>query len=91
MFNLNSFNYAFFQGDSILGMEPTEEPKSIRQALYSMSEEDWDAMRKDVFPDSDDITINDVIARIRKTNTFTTVSVEVLIDEEGDWTLTVYE
>ena len=94
-----SFSEEFFTGDDsqyIDGqMKNARKPKSIRQALVSMSTRKWKAMCADVFPgvDTDYIELETVEQQVREVNTCSDLCspVEVWIDSEGYHTLSIHE
>lgn len=65
----------------------------LRDALEETSNEWWNGMCADVFPEADPylLEIEDVILKIEETNTCNGLDrpVEVWIDEDGDWTIDV--
>ena len=86
-----SFSDDFFWGEG----EPYEvdpRPTNVMQAIQSMSDQEWDDMRKEVF-DGREVDVHDVMDKIREVNTCSDLRppVRVWVDEEGYTTLTIYE
>lgn len=93
-----SFAEDFFWGDGMDGdygwQEKSDHPTSVAQALFSMPEEEWNEMVKEVFGcDPEFVDVETVMEKVRDTNTCTDLSppVEVWIDEEGWYKVQVYE
>jgi hypothetical protein len=90
-----SFSPEFFIGPYDLdGSEfDQDRPTSVYQAIMAMSDEAFEEMAREVFncePDFVDVSM--VLDKIRETNTCRnlTVPVEVLIDEDGYFSVEVY-
>lgn len=72
----------------------TERPTNVTDALASMSDEEWNTMAQDVFNvEGDVLGIDSVITKIMETDTCgdLTPPVDVWIDEEGYYTVDVYD
>ena len=91
-----SFSAEFYQlaGDEELLPADMEgiEPVSVWQALLAMSERDWETMSREVFGHKG-IDVETVMDKIRQTDTCSDLSspVTVWIDDEGYWTVDVFE
>jgi len=71
-----------------------EEPVSVWQAINAMPEDDWASMARDVFGvDPELLDAHTVLEKIMETRTCTDLRppVEVWIDEDGVYTIEVYE
>lgn len=70
-------------------------PISVWTAIHLMSDEDWDNMCKDVFPDIDPeyVDPSSVMEKIEETDTCSNLDTpcRVWIDKEGWHTVEVYE
>jgi len=93
-----SFAPEFFVGphdhDGSIDFDNLEEPTSVYQALMAMSEEEFAEMTYEVFGvEPDLVDINVVMQKIRETDTCGDLRspVDVWIDEEGYYTVNVYE
>lgn len=98
-----SFSEEFFTGsEDYYEMTVSERPTNVLQAILSLSAETRRGIAKDVLgiePDSVEFAIEsdmfdiDVLDQLRKTNTCDSYSspVTVYIDEEGFYSVTVYE
>ena len=88
------FSPEFF-GEFIAGLGYTGRPTTVVQALHEMSFTNWYKMERSIHPEFERaVTIHDVLALIRKTNTCTDINtnpVEVWIDEQGDFKIEVYD
>jgi len=93
MLTLDSFTNNFF--GSIRKRSYSDRPTSVYQALYSMTEDEFDDMVNSLFPEecADDIGIADIVDKIKETNTCSgnMYPVEVWIDPEGQYRLTIYK
>lgn len=70
-------------------------PKTVCNALRSISDEEWLKMAKHCFPNNPNpemIDVDDVLELIIKTDTVTNITVPsiVWIDEDGEFTIAVY-
>lgn len=67
-------------------------PATVHQAIIAMPEEDYQTMCREVFG-RPDVDVDEILAKIEETDTVGDLSspVDVWIDEEGFWTLDVYE
>jgi len=82
-----------FWGDAY-NAKRSKRPTTIADALASMSKKDWDRMARDVFGVKGDyLEIDEVMLKIQETNTCSNLNspVEVWIDEEGYYTVLVYD
>ena len=91
-----SFSEEFFTGDDGCDCpEPSDRPTNVRQALASMSDDKWNEMVKEVFPDRDPecVDLDDVMTKVRQTDTCGDMSTPVVvwIDSEGFYTVDVYD
>lgn len=93
-----SFSDDFFQTEADCDLLPKDMtdrlPTSVYQALLAMSNKNWDAMARELFHCvGDALDIDTVIARILQTDTCGRLSspVDVWIDENGYWTIDVFE
>jgi hypothetical protein len=98
-----SFSDSFFFGEAPLDeMETSDKPTSVLQAIISMEREASISLALEVFGETADsapiaIDAEDwpyrVLERIKETDTCGDLSspVDVWIDEEGWWTLDIYE
>lgn len=92
-----SFSEEFYvqEGDFELGPDESLEPTSVYRALLAMTEDEWKEMCREVFPrvDIDIIDCSMVLDKIRETDTCSDLSspVTVWIDEEGFYTIDVYD
>ena len=93
-----SFADAFYmiEGDDELSPDDMEgrTPVTVYQALLAMDDETWEEMAKDVFNcDPDCLDRDMVIEKIRETDTCSdlTSPVSVWIDDEGNFTIEVYD
>ena len=81
-----------FWGDPYNAVQ-TKRPTTVADALYSMSDKDWDIMARDIFNlPGDMVDVYDAMEMVRRTNTCTNLDspVEVWIDEYGYYTVLVY-
>ncbi len=88
----HSFSPEFY-GD-VYSPEKKDRPTNVTDALASMSDEEWNEMAKEVFNvDGDMLGLDTVMSKIMETDTVGTLSppVDVWIDEEGYYTVDVYE
>jgi len=69
-----------------------ERPISVYQAIRSMSDEDWNSMVEELF-DGYEPSVDQVMAKITETNTCRDYRspVKVYIDDEGDYSVDVYD
>ena len=89
-----SFSDAFFWPDEAEDIAPSELPTSVYQAILSISNEQWEAIARDVFGcDPDYLDPFTVLDRIRQTNTCSNLDspVEVWIGDEGWYTVAVHD
>lgn len=91
---LSSFSPQFMllYGESV--PEPSKKPTSVLQAIVSLAQHEWNRLARELFQiDPAYLTIDDVIAKIEKTNTCRNLDspVEVYIDPEGDFSLLVFD
>jgi len=96
-----SFSGSFFkqEGDDDLTPDNAESeignPTSVWQALMLKTEKEWDEIAKEVFDleNGDQLDCDMVIDKIRETDTCTDLSspVHVYIDEEGYYTVDIYD
>jgi hypothetical protein len=89
-----SFSPEFFWGEEGFYEEKTAYPTSVMQALFSMDEEAWAEMAREVFGCEPEFVDLDVaLSKISETNTCTDLRppVEVWIDDEGYYTVEVYD
>lgn len=95
MYKLDSFGLEFWSIQDVCVKHSGRKPTSIEQALWEMSEEDWEKMVRSIFSDyhPGEISVGDVMMLIRETNTCSNLDfpVEVWIDEDGDFTIKVYD
>jgi hypothetical protein len=94
-----SFSPEFFfnEGEPYDFSEKSDRPTSVWQAIISMSDEEWRDIAVDVFGMGDDmidyLSPETVLDKVRETGTCTDLRspVEVWIDPDGHYTVSVYE
>ena len=92
-----SFSPDFFSGSEIQGHESPREvqrPRNVSEAIMSLSQETWNELAEQVFGvDPSQLDLSMVLSRIEETNTCRNLNspVEVFIDPEGDFTVSVYD
>ena len=87
-----SFAEEFFYGED--WEHKSDRPTSVAQALYSMPEDRWNEMCREVFDcDPEYVDVDTVMEKVWETDTCTdlTPPVEVWIDSEGYYRVEVYE
>ena len=80
--------------DSVLSRDTTKRPTSVEQAVAQLSAETWNRLAKEVFDcDPEYVNIETVLQKIEETNICLNLDppVEVFIDKEGEFTVTVYD
>ena len=93
----HSFTEGFYYDEQVqndAAPNKSKRPTSVAMALRSMPKKKWNAMCKDVFGCSPDfVDLDTVMDKIRETDTVGTLSVpvDVWIDEEGYYTVDVYD
>jgi len=88
----HSFSPEFY-GD-VYSPEKKENPTNVADALASMGDEEWNEMAKEVFNvDGDMLDLDTVMTKILEVDTVGSLSspVDVWIDEEGWYTVNVYD
>ena len=90
-----SFTEQFFTGCDHSGVRVMDRPDTVVDALWTMRvcrNKTWQDMCRDVFGQSV-VAIDDALARVRETNACSNLDspVTVWIDEEGYYTVDVYE
>jgi len=86
-----SFADDFFYPEQL---QQTSRPTNVYQAVKGMSGDTWRQMASDVFHvEPDQLDVEAVIEQIRQTDTCLALysPVEVLIDGEGDYSVSVYD
>jgi len=93
-----SFSPEFFVGphdmDGSINLKDNDSPTSVYQAVMAMDDETFAEMARDVFgTDPDFVDAGMVMEKIQETNTCGDLRspVDVWIDEEGFYTVDVYE
>ncbi len=89
-----SFSEAFYADDDLDSITPSQQPTSVYQAIQSIRDEEWKQIARDVFGiDPEHLDPMTVLDRIRETNTCSNLDspVDVWIDREGDYQVTVHE
>jgi hypothetical protein len=89
-----SFSPEFFAGDPDEDEDCRSHPTNVRAALFAMPRTKWNEMARDVFNvDGDYLEVWDVMDKIQETNSCSNLSVpvEVWIDEQGYYTVKVWE
>lgn len=92
-----AFSHSFspdIYGDIYEPGEKSETPTTVSQALFSMPDEQWDEMARDVFGCTGNMLgIEEVYTKIIETDTVSDLSspVSFWIDPEGFWTVEVYD
>lgn len=90
-----SFSEEFFWGDGRSELERSERPTSLAQAILSMPDDEWIGYCKDIFgrymlgrP-----SLGDAVEKARQVDTCMSLEspVEVWLDEDGCYTVLVYE
>lgn len=90
-----SFTSDFF-GDCYNSAKPDEgcNPITVCEALMAMPEQDWADMCRDVFDcEPEFVELDTALQKVIETNTCSNLDspVEVWIDDEGFWTIQVFE
>jgi hypothetical protein len=89
------FNEDFFTGPTTLQPMEKGKPRSVFEALEIMPNEQWEKMCNHLFPKVhyECIDIEDVVDRIRATDTCSSLDspVEVWVEGEGDFRIHVYD
>ena len=89
-----SFADDFYVPEDLDAVESTLRPTSVYEAILGIREEQWKEMCRDLFKcKSESVDADMVMSKIRETNTCTdlTPPVEVWVDDEGWYTVDVYD